>query len=334
MSVRISIVTPSYQQAAFLEDCLLSVAGQEHAEVEHIVVDGGSTDGSVAILERNADRLAWWCSEKDAGQSDAINKGLARATGEVFGWLNSDDALLPGALQRVAQAFDRDPQLLVYGGQRVLRDDQGAERIAPLDDPSDPGRLHIAPMVNQQSTFFRLAAVRELGGVDPVLHYAMDHELWLRLLFRFGTEHLRFEAEPLAIFRVHGAMKSRAMDRAFTGEIAGILYGLCLNAGLADLAGILRIGHRWPEGMRSIPADKEHGALVLRMTRYFLLKWHHVIHRKDQFRMMRALSEMDLLHDTSLDGEERAWLATLRSQLRVPGWWAFRLRRKWRHLTR
>ena len=95
---RITIITPSYQQAGFLEECIRSIHDQGYPDLEHIIVDGGSTDGSREIIERYADKLAWWCCEKDKGQSDAINKGLARATGQVFGWLNSDDLLLPGSL--------------------------------------------------------------------------------------------------------------------------------------------------------------------------------------------------------------------------------------------
>ena len=100
--MRITIVTPSFQQAAFLPECLRSVAAQDHPDVEHIVVDGGSTDGSRALIEAHGEHLAWWCCEADQGQSDALNKGLSHATGEVFSWLNSDDLLLPGTLQEVA----------------------------------------------------------------------------------------------------------------------------------------------------------------------------------------------------------------------------------------
>ncbi len=334
MLPRISLITPSFQQAPFLEECLASVQVQDGVEVEHIVVDGGSTDGSADIIARHAGRLAWWCSEKDDGQSHAINKGLAHATGAVFGWINSDDALLPGALHRVSQAFAADPTLLVFGGQRVLRFADGSERVAPLDDHHHPDRLFIAPKINQQSTFYRLDAVRAVGGVDPAMHYAMDHELWLRLLFHSGADHLRFEPVPLAVFRVHDAMKSRATDRAFTGEVAGVLHGLCIGAGLPELAEVLRIGHRWPEHMRRIPVGPDHADLVRRMVLYFLLKWHHVVHTETGFRMMRTLLSSGAIDDAITDDQQRAWLTTLKAQLRVPGWWAFRLRRKWMHLTR
>ena len=105
----ISIITPSFNQAAFLEETLLSVLGQDYPAIEYIVIDGGSTDGSVAILERYADQLAYWVSEPDAGQADAINKGFAKATGKYVAWLNSDDVYLPGAVATAVAALEEKP---------------------------------------------------------------------------------------------------------------------------------------------------------------------------------------------------------------------------------
>ncbi|MCB0818933.1 MAG: glycosyltransferase, partial [Flavobacteriales bacterium] len=138
--LRATVVTPSFQQAAYLEECLRSVKEQD-APVEHIVVDGGSTDGSREVIERHAGRLAWWCSEKDQGQSDAINKGLAHASGDVFTWVNSDDALTPAAVQEVLKAFSEDPQLQVFGGQVVHRDANGDRVFERLNDATDQRML-------------------------------------------------------------------------------------------------------------------------------------------------------------------------------------------------
>lgn len=332
-SLPITIITPSYQQATYLDECLRSVREQQGAEVEHIVVDGGSTDGSVAIIAAHADRLAWWCSEPDGGQSAAINKGLARATGTVFNWLNSDDALLPGALQQVAGAFASDPALLAYGGVRRILQADGAEAAAPLDDPTLPGRLFIAPYINQQSTFYRLDAVRAIGGVEEKLHYAMDYELWLQLLFRHGTAHLRFDPVPLAVFRMHQDAKSTRARWGFADEIAGVLHGLCMSTDNDALARVLKAGHDMPTGLRTIPVRADDRKLVHRMTVHFLLKWHHAIFNERQFRMMRSFLDTVPLDMGMLDAEETAWHTELREQLAVPGWWAFRLRRKWRHLS-
>lgn len=329
MAPRITIITPSYQQAPFLEECIRSIRGQGFSGLEHIVVDGGSTDGSKAIIERHADGIAWWCSERDGGQSDALNKGLLHATGDVFGWINSDDMLLSGALERVAAAFTADPELIIYGGQRIIRGD-GPDRVHPLDDPSDLERLFTAPMINQQSTFFRMDAVRAVGGLDPALHNVMDHDLWLRILLRFGTAHIRLEPVPLAVFRVHGAMKSVRSRAVFRNELAGVLHGLCLKCGLHELAHVLATGHRWPGDLRPIEVDGPQKDRVWRMAVYFLLKWNHVVFDRGQFRMMRLFRRTVPIDPGHLDKEQRAWLSQLDEQLAVPGWWAFRLRRKLR----
>jgi glycosyltransferase involved in cell wall biosynthesis len=334
MLPRISLITPSFQQAPFLAECLRSVAGQQGAMVEHIVVDGGSSDGSAAIIEAHAAQLAWWCSEADGGQSAAINKGLARATGEVFGWLNSDDLLLPGALEHVAKAFEADPFLLAYGGSRRVREADGSERVAPLDDPTAPHELFIRPRINQQSTFLRMDAVRAVGGVEEKLRYVMDLELWWQLLFRFGTDHLRFEEVDLAVFRLHGDSKTGTAQEAFVHETAGVLHGLCLQVGIHGMAEVLAMGHDMPSGLRPMQVGPAHMPLVRRMVLHFLLRWNHVIHQERQFHMMRRLLAMGPIEPAWLDAEDTRRLEAIRRQLRVPGWWAFRMGRKWKHLTR
>src|SRR5512142_1845754 len=122
----VSVVTPSYNQAAYLERTLRSVLDQGYADLEYLVVDGASTDGSVDIIRRYADRLAWWTSEKDSGQAEAINKGMQRARGEIVAWLNSDDTYLPGAITAAVRAFVGHPQaVLVYADMRAI-DSSGA----------------------------------------------------------------------------------------------------------------------------------------------------------------------------------------------------------------
>ena len=332
---RISILTPSFQQAAYLEECIRSVQEQSGAEVEHIIMDGGSTDGSKAVIEKYAASLKWWCSEPDGGQSASINKGLEHASGDVFTWVNSDDALLSGALAKVSEAFSRDPDLLVFGGRLIFRDATGDRTFEPLNDASDELRTFCDPVINQPATFIRLDAVRAVGGVDPALRYVMDVELWWRLLFRFGVKHMRFEPVELAMFRLHATSKTTTAHAGFLDELASLLHGMCLATGQAALAKALATAHKPVERLRGVPVGAEHAAMVRNMAVHFLLKWHGQVHRREDFAAMKALKravhpeELQFVNQSMAD----RWVA-LDKQLAISTWFTFRLRRKLKHMGR
>lgn len=326
----ISIVTPSFQQAASLERCLASVHDQEGASVEHIVVDGGSTDGSKEIIAAHQERLAWWCSEPDRGQSDALNKGLARATGEVFGWINSDDALLPGALRAVSEAFASDARLQVLEGARIVV--EGGRRRDPQNDPADRRALFVEPRINQQAIFFRTALVREAGGVDPALHYVMDLELWWRIMFLTKAEGLRVIDRDLAEFHVHADSKTGRSRERFRHEQAGVLHGLCKLVGEGELARILAIGYQWPAGIRPMPMAADQPALVRAMAVHFLLKWDRHAHEEDAFLRMRALLAWPGLKHAEEDPLLAPRIAEARRSAASPTWTLHRVKRKLHHL--
>lgn len=319
-------------QAAFLDGCLASVREQAYPALEHIVVDGGSTDGSLRLIEHAAKDLAWWCSEKDNGQSHAINKGLAHATGEVFGWLNSDDLFLPGALALVGAAFAADPSLLVYGGRRIFRSATGIDSISDLDDAANPDALFTDPCINQQSTFFRMDAVKAIGGVETALHYVMDLELWWQLMFAQGTRHLRFDAVDLAVFRYHADSKTVKDQAAFRNETAAVLRYLAVQVDQQDMVAVLDRGYPTGPALRAMSVDGSHVSIIRRMIVHFLLKWNHVVYERSQFEMMRLFRRTVDLSMVPLNGVYAERLAGLDRQLRVPGWIAFRIERKFRHL--
>ena len=331
MPPRITIVTPSFQQAAYVEECITSVLDQGYPDLEYMVIDGGSTDGSRAIGERYADRLTWWCSEKDKGQAHAINKGLERATGRIFGWINSDDLLLPGSLEYVGNAFANDPELVVLTGvRRSLQPDHSAVAM-PLDDPDDPDRLFTGPLINQQSTFFRMDAIREAGLLEAKLQCVMDYELWLQVLFRRGTTGVRIVPWELAVFRAHPNSKTATMASRFLDEQASIVHGLCLSTGEQALADVLAIGHAIKRDLRAMPVGPEKARLVRDMVERFLLKWHHTIYSGSDLRMMRSFRRV-IPNIASEDPMIRKWVTALDDQLRATSWFSFRLRRKWKHL--
>lgn len=217
---RITIVTPSYNQAAFLEDTIQSVLRQDYTNLEYIVIDGGSTDGSLEIIERYADKLAYWVSEADEGQAEAINKGLARATGEIVAWLNSDDMYLPGALKQAAQAFQSDPELgFIYGDlQSVDSSGQVFNTIRyaqySLED------LLAFRIIGQPTVFMRREVLEQAGQLDTSYHYLLDHQLWLRMA---RAAPMKYIAETSAAARHHAAAKNVAEASAFGEEIYRIL---------------------------------------------------------------------------------------------------------------
>lgn len=184
---RISIVMPSLNQGRFLEAALESVLEQDYTDIELIVIDGGSTDESVGILEKHAARIAFFSSEKDSGQSEALNRGFARATGEILGWLNSDDCYRPGALRQVAAAF-ADPAVKIAMCSHFGMMDADARVFEQKRNLYSGHKKLIrywttgGMTINQPSVFFRREVIDGFDPVlDPGLHYAMDYDLWLRI---------------------------------------------------------------------------------------------------------------------------------------------------------
>jgi len=186
----VSIITPSYNQAAFLEQTMKSVLDQDYANIEYLVADGGSTDGSVDIIKRYAKRLAWWVSEKDKGQADAINKGFARAKGEFIAWVNSDDYYEPGAISAAVAALQANPDVgLVFGDVRVVdRDGRILNNLHYGDwTLADLMTFHI---IGQPAVFMRRSVLEKAGYLDLKYHFMLDHQLWLRMGIQAGIKYV------------------------------------------------------------------------------------------------------------------------------------------------
>lgn len=210
----ISLVTPSLNQGRFVRETLQSALGQGYPALDLFVQDGGSTDDSLAVLEELRGRVEF-VSERDAGQADAINRGLARVSGEVLGYLNSDDLLLPGALEAVGAAFAHDPRLrLVYG--RAIYVDETGRRLGPcLTQPWSRERLADYCFVAQPAAFFRRSLWEEIGPFDVSLHHTMDYDFWLRASEKLGGDEVAYLDRELAACRMHGDAKTVAgWDRA------------------------------------------------------------------------------------------------------------------------
>lgn len=221
----ISLVTPSMNQAHFLEATLESVFAQGYPRLEYVVVDGGSSDGSVDILRKHASRLTWWVSEPDAGQADAIEKGFARCSGTVMNWLNSDDLLRPGALFAVARAWKDGQPDLIAGRSRDFTDDpeQVLARFEPAgyDHPDClrfwDGRFRY----HQPCTFFSRSAYERAGSLDRGLHYVMDYDFYCRVLALPGVR-ARMLDDELSAFRQHPEAKTSRAPREFLRELCAV----------------------------------------------------------------------------------------------------------------
>jgi len=231
VGVTLSIVMPSYNQARFLDEAIRSVLSQRAVVKEFFVLDGGSTDGSREIIESYAKDLDFWRSQPDGGQSNAIADGLAMATGDIVTWLNSDDALLPGAVDALLARFDADPALGLVEGDTVVVD--ADSRIVRCDRRAGPSRAwmrHGYLRIHQPSAFFRRSVYEEVGGVDRGLHCVMDTDLWYRILGRSEAARV---PRYTGVHRVHGDAKGEApawaeryrKERALLAERYPDLYG-------------------------------------------------------------------------------------------------------------
>jgi len=213
---KISIVTPSYNQAEYLEETILSVLNQRYPNLEYIIVDGGSTDGSVEIIKKYEDRLAWWVSEKDDGQTQAINKGLARATGEIVAYLNSDDVYLPGALYAVSDYFRKHPNCLWLSGGSIIYGKGIDIEIWNPKIPDNQAEWLLHNIIPQQSTFWKKILMDQYGMFDETYSYSMDYEYWVRFI-TYGIKYNIINL-PLAAYRFHDTSKSVSQKESFRPE--------------------------------------------------------------------------------------------------------------------
>lgn len=215
--MKISIVTPSYNQGQFLEETIDSILSQSYPNLDYIIIDGGSTDNSVEIIKKYEKHLAYWVSEKDRGQSHAINKGFRKATGEIGNWINSDDILAPGSLDALAQTYFDSKKREIANTKHTLI--CGSAGFVYEEDPSknyniELSAINLENMIcywrdicswEQPCMFFPLELFHEVGGCDETEEMAMDYDLWCRML---QSAEVKYTKHPVANIRRHKAAKT------------------------------------------------------------------------------------------------------------------------------
>ncbi len=218
---RVSIVTPSYNQAQFIEETIRSVLLQGYPDLEYIIIDGGSTDGSVEIIRKYEPWLAYWVSEKDRGQSEAINKGFARATGEIVAWLNSDDTYCPDAISQSTITFHNYPEVGVVHGDCDMVSPTGElwHKLRGRDSQLENVIL-CDVSIPQPSVFFKHMVYDVVGPLNTELHYVMDFDLWLKMWSHFPTKHV---SQVWSTYRMSDHSKSVSQVTNFLPEVAEVV---------------------------------------------------------------------------------------------------------------
>jgi glycosyltransferase involved in cell wall biosynthesis len=218
----VSIITPSFNQAPYIEETIKSVLTQDYPRVEYIIVDGGSTDGTVDIIKKHENKIAWWVSEKDKGQTDAINKGFARATGDILAWINSDDTYEPGAISAAIKYLQEHPDVgMIYGDCNFIN--ETGKVIGRFNSVQTSHRLIRQGYVHipQQTMFFRADLWKQVGPLDPSFYFAMDYDLWTRISAR---SEIKYVPQTWANFRLHTSGKTIMADDRCWPEMIKVHY--------------------------------------------------------------------------------------------------------------
>lgn len=286
----ISIITPSYNQAEYLEDAICSVLAQatnldSKSQIEYLVVDGGSTDGSLDVIQRYADQISWWISEPDCGQANAINKGIRHSRGEILGWLNSDDIYLPGAISGAIEAFQKTPQAGLIYADAISMDVHGKPLNRWRFGNWGLDELMRFRIICQPAVFFRRSVIEKAIGLDEQYHTMLDHKFWLQIARHAPIQHID---AIWAAARLHPRAKNVTQAEVFSQETFKLLDWMKHDPILAPLvqtnrkkieAGAFRLSARYLlDGDMPGSALKNYSCAILRDPAFALKHWHRMIY--------------------------------------------------------
>jgi glycosyltransferase involved in cell wall biosynthesis len=294
----VSIVTPSYNQADFLGVAIQSVLNQDYPHLEYGIMDGGSTDDSLDVIREYQNQLSWWVSEKDKGQSHAINKGISRTKGEIIAWLNSDDLYLPDAISSAVSSMEKYGADLVFGNAIIIN--QAGQPLNDLIfndwDIQDFLRFRV---ICQPAVVMKRKVWEAVSGLDTSLHYLMDHHLWIKVASKFSVKHI---PSFWAASRFHAQAKNVAQAADFSNDIYNLLKWIKTDLTLSEYyfadknrirGGAYRLSGRYLlDGGYPIKALKDYSRGLWYWPAYTLKHWRRILFVL--FSMLTSIESSDL----------------------------------------
>ncbi|MBA4420594.1 MAG: hypothetical protein C0391_05555 [Anaerolinea sp.] len=281
----VSVVINSFNQSAFLEQTIMSVLDQDYPNVEILLVDGGSTDGSLEIIQRYANRLAWWVSEKDSGQAEGINKGLMRAKGVLAAWLNSDDYYFPGAISRALDCWQNHPEAALIYGDVAAVDERGRVTNRMRTGEWQLAELMEFHILNQPAVFMNRTMLIQAGYLDTEFHYLLDHKLWLGMASQGRMVHV---PDVWAAGRFHPGAKNVAAAVRFGEDAYRLVSWMKNTTPYSQLgegrwnrveAGAHRINARYLlDGSRASEAFKSYWRGLMAHAPAIVPEWHRMLY--------------------------------------------------------
>ena len=325
---KITIVTPSFNQGQYIEKTILSVLDQNYPNLEYIIIDGGSTDNSVEIIKKYEKYLSYWVSEKDKGQSNAINKGLQKFTGDVFNWLCSDDYLEPGSLRHIAEAFMSNKNIHCYAGKLRMFSLPNktigfyGNMLMPLWE--DTIRIKV---LKQPAVFFSKQAIQSMGGINETLHYGMDAEWLYKFLFLFKEENVVEDDIMIAHYLLHDTSKSGSQTAGFIKESDSMIYYFAKNKNLTSYAALLELNelnknYTFTENI----LNKTVKQLIERIVFFYLLRKSTKVFTGKDFEFAKQF--LSINHTvTNLKPDEIQMMRFLNKYVKNSNWLFFKMKR-------
>ncbi|MCX6180938.1 MAG: glycosyltransferase family 2 protein [Bacteroidetes bacterium] len=228
---KISIITPSYNQGQYIEQTIQSVLNQNYPNLEYIIIDGGSTDNTVEIIKKYESKITYWVSEKDRGQSHAINKGIEKCTGVLFNWINSDDYLEPGALHKIAETYLATKANIIIGTTKIENVNTGEKSEFVTKEFDSLGKTISRINFWQPSVYVLLEDVIKVGKTTEALHYGMDTEMYIKILLMKGHKGIKVIPDVISHYRIHESSKTGSLLNKFHGDVSSVFYQLALSVG-------------------------------------------------------------------------------------------------------